>query len=209
MTTTGTRGGTPSEDIGERRRAEILDAAEDLLAVHGFDSLRLRDVSKKAGVSIGMIQHYFETRDTLLRETIRVANARRAKAWSQLGTVHSDARSRITALLEGALNDPHRCTVWVETSAAASRHAELRGDFLQTQHAWHDALRSAIDAGVESGELEPRVDVEDVVSLLVGLIDGFMLEIAAAGVDAKRHADHKRILGDLGRRLLGLEPGDL
>ena len=47
-----------SADLVEERRAAIMAAAEQLLAVHGFDAMRLRDVAQQAGVSIGLIQHY-------------------------------------------------------------------------------------------------------------------------------------------------------
>src|SRR4051794_37582157 len=84
--------GRSRDDLIEERRAAIISAAEKLLAVHGFDALRLRDVSKEAGVSIGLIQHYFTTRDELLYETMRVASERRAEQWSRLGSGQESAR---------------------------------------------------------------------------------------------------------------------
>ena len=52
----------------EEQRERILRAASRVLAEHGFDGVRLRGIAKAAGVSIGMLQHYFETREHLLKQ---------------------------------------------------------------------------------------------------------------------------------------------
>ena len=67
----GAPDGAPSGVVLEPRKIQIMEATERLIAEYGFDGLRLRDVSKTAGVSIGMIQHYFETRDGLVLEGTR------------------------------------------------------------------------------------------------------------------------------------------
>lgn len=176
-------------DLSGVRRAEVLDATEQLLAVHGFDAVRLRDVAARAGVSIGLIQHYFATREELLHETIRIANERRARIWSSLADSHERGRDKLTALLAGSLDDPHRCLTWLETCAAASRHAELIAGVRRTQDAWREVVRAAVDAGVAEGDFRPALPVEDVADLLVGLMNGFMLAAATEPSDDQEAVD--------------------
>jgi AcrR family transcriptional regulator len=194
--------GQSRDDLIEERKAAILDAAEQLIAVHGFDALRLRDVSKEAGVSIGLIQHYFTTRDELLRETMRTASMRRAAQWTQLASGHEHANEKLTALLEGAINDRHRCVVWLETCAAATRHPDLLPDVQRTQDAWRGTLRDAIDEGVANGEFTPMIPVADIVVLLVSLIDGLMLATATEPVDDDTQDYRVQLLHEGARRLL-------
>ena len=137
----GAGAGGPRDDLVEERRAAIMAAAEQLLAVHGFDAMRLRDVAQQAGVSIGLIQHYFNTRDELLFETMRTASRRRAQQWVRLATGAANTGEKITGLLEGAISDPHRCVIWLETCAASTRHPELRSDVQLTQQAWREAIQ--------------------------------------------------------------------
>ncbi len=64
-------------DPTEARR-ELLDAAERVLAIHGPDAVGLRDVAREAGVSHGLVTHYFGTYDALVeavfaRRTERLA----------------------------------------------------------------------------------------------------------------------------------------
>ena len=188
----------------EERRAAIMDAAEQLLAVHGFDAMRLRDVAKQAGVSIGLIQHYFSTRDELLFETMRMASRRRAQQWVSLATGAKSAAGKLSALLEGSIDDRHRCVVWLETCAAATRHPDLRLDVRLTQDAWREAIRAAVEEGVASGEFSPVVPADDLVALLVSLIDGLMLASVTEEDDATRQAGRVRLLHETAQRLLGM-----
>lgn len=207
MSSADTDAARSRDDLVEERKTAVLDAAEQLLAVHGFDALRLRDVAKAAGVSIGLIQHYFTTRDELLRETMRTASHRRASQWTQLASGHEQAREKLAALLEGALNDRHRCVIWLETCAAASRHPELVPDVERTQEAWRSAIRAAIEAGVTDEDFNPTIPVEDIVNLLVSLIDGLMLATATAPSGPAERAHRVQLLRAASQRLLRLGEG--
>ena len=183
-----------------------MAAAEQLLAVHGFDAMRLRDVAQQAGVSIGLIQHYFNTRDELLFETMRTASRRRAQQWVRLATGAANTGEKITGLLEGAISDPHRCVIWLETCAASTRHPELRSDVQLTQQAWREAIQAAIDEGLATGEFAPVVPTDDLVLLLISLIDGLMLATVTEDNGDTSQAERTRVLRETAQRLLGM-PG--
>jgi AcrR family transcriptional regulator len=43
----------------EQRRDEILDAANALFAEHGYDEVSIEDIASSAGVTRGLVHHYF------------------------------------------------------------------------------------------------------------------------------------------------------
>jgi AcrR family transcriptional regulator len=51
---------------GERRIKIILEAAEQLLIDSGYHNFSMRKVATKAGVSVGNLQYYFPSKDSLL-----------------------------------------------------------------------------------------------------------------------------------------------
>lgn len=53
----------PLEDL--TARARIRDAALDVFAERGIAGARLKDIAAAAGVSIGLVQHHFGTKDAL------------------------------------------------------------------------------------------------------------------------------------------------
>jgi len=52
---------------GKLRAAGILDSAIALLIDHGYHNLSMRKVAEHAGVRLGNLQHYYPTRDDLVK----------------------------------------------------------------------------------------------------------------------------------------------
>jgi AcrR family transcriptional regulator len=55
----------------EQTKAEIMRAARQLFAERGILAVSVRDVAKAAGVTHGLIHHYFGTKEQLTQEVIR------------------------------------------------------------------------------------------------------------------------------------------
>ena len=55
----------------EVRRRQLIDATIDVLAKRGFADLTLADVADQAGLSRGIVNFHFESKDKLLIETLR------------------------------------------------------------------------------------------------------------------------------------------
>ena len=54
----------------EDRREQIIDAALRVFAEKGFDRATNRDIAREAGITPGLIYHYFESKEVLLRSAI-------------------------------------------------------------------------------------------------------------------------------------------
>jgi AcrR family transcriptional regulator len=63
MTATGRRGSPPPEDL--TARARIRDAALLQLAEHGVKGATFRGIAEAAGVSVGLVQHHFGSKEAL------------------------------------------------------------------------------------------------------------------------------------------------
>lgn len=174
--------GEPSR--AEARRAEqrerILSAAEQLLVVHGVERTRLRDVAEAAGVSIGTVQHYFDTRDRLVRELFEWSSARRLEGWlSAVANGRGGAWEQMTNLLGHALAEPilRRSRIWIEFCAMA-RNPELRENLVGFYDAWRRPFREAIERGIADGVFRPTRPVDEIVDTLIMLVDGAEVAIA-------------------------------
>ncbi|MEJ2716671.1 MAG: TetR/AcrR family transcriptional regulator [Deltaproteobacteria bacterium] len=54
-------------DLVKTRRAQVCRAAEDLFAQKGYHKTSVRDIAKKAGISIGSLYGYIENKEDILR----------------------------------------------------------------------------------------------------------------------------------------------
>lgn len=57
---------TQNEEIRQQARQQIRNAAFELFAAKGFANTSVRAIAEKAGVSKGLIYHYFEGKDDIL-----------------------------------------------------------------------------------------------------------------------------------------------
>ena len=67
MTTTEPADGALARSQAARRR-RVLDATLELAAGGGFDAVQMRDVAAEAGVALGTVYRYFESKERLLLE---------------------------------------------------------------------------------------------------------------------------------------------
>ncbi|MES3150814.1 TetR/AcrR family transcriptional regulator [Sphingomonas faeni] len=76
--------------VKQTRRDAILDAAETLFAVHGFDGVSMRMVADAAPVGLGLVTYHFPTKDVLFEEVVArradILNAARRDSLGALGT---------------------------------------------------------------------------------------------------------------------------
>ncbi len=199
--------GRPALTAGElrQRKQSILDDALAVVAEQGADALRLRDVATASGVSIGALQHYFDSRDRLVREafdqharyvveTIEKADDPGAEPWLRLAAVF-DA-------VAGGPDFARRCVLWIEFAAAAQHDSQLRDLMNGAYEAWRTMLRTVVDAGIQAKAFHPALPADAIVACLLALIDGFEL---AATIEARgaEPAEVREQLKGTARVLLG------
>lgn len=67
---------------GNERKQQLLEAAEGLFTLKGYDATRISDICAAAGVAKGLFYWYFPTKESLFGELVRAMrlNLRRAQA---------------------------------------------------------------------------------------------------------------------------------
>lgn len=56
----------------EKRRQDILEAGLSLFIRKGYESIKISDVAQKAGMSVGLLYHYFESIEALHEELLEL-----------------------------------------------------------------------------------------------------------------------------------------
>lgn len=111
------------------RPGEILSAALEVFATHGFQAARLETVAKRAGVSKGALYLYFETKADLFRAVVRDAispNLEQVKAMASAAVPFDQAARMGIGMLARKVITDRRITGVVKLVIAESRnHPEL------------------------------------------------------------------------------------
>ncbi|MER6387611.1 TetR/AcrR family transcriptional regulator [Streptomyces sp. NPDC001523] len=159
----------------EERRAQIAEALVRVAGRRGLHAVGMRDVAAEAGVSLRLVQYYFETKEKLLlyglqhltdRFTARVG-ARLAAAGPAPGP-----RATVEALLLASLpTDEESRTFHLLYSSYAilsvTDEALAAQPFIDNPDAAENAVTTLIDGAREAGLADPGVDARtEAISLL-------------------------------------------
>ncbi|GIK95907.1 MAG: transcriptional regulator [Alphaproteobacteria bacterium] len=87
--------------ISDIRRQELAEATLLTLQEHGFQGTTVQRVSERAGMSHGLVHHYFKTKADMLEAAVRLTNARITVEVIRLLRAAETPRERIAAVVEG------------------------------------------------------------------------------------------------------------
>jgi AcrR family transcriptional regulator len=181
----------PGAVKGGDPRRRTLAIAGRVLAERGFERTRLRDVATAAGVSIGFLQNYFETRDSMLEEAFSFMCEEIITRWRRRARLETDPWEKIAGLIEELVGDAdpkaHSAT-WTEFCSSASRHPQLRPPVVRVYDTWRRILVEAIEEGVALGVFRPAMSVRDAADAINAEVDGLHMAMAVGGalMDEKR-----------------------
>jgi AcrR family transcriptional regulator len=139
----------PKLGMGPIRREQICRAAAAVIAREGFAGTTMRMVADEAGVSTGMLNHYFVNRQDLLTQALVFVSERaQARMRSAIADVPA-GRARLTALLDSALRNDEVATetwrVWINSYGEAVRLPELRHTIEARLNSWYEMIDYALE----------------------------------------------------------------
>lgn len=182
-------------DHDERRR-EIAAAVFRVTARDGLDAATLRHVATEAGVTAGMVQHYFPSKDAMLRYAMDEARARYEERMTAaisalgpapepqavLGAMLRNFIPRTRAEIEdgrvGLAFQAHAATHDELSAALAADDALLLGHLAQLVAA---AVGSAAGGSTATG---PSDDAAVIATGLLAVAEGLGMKVLSAGLDA-------------------------
>ena len=89
-----------SEDV---RRKQLIDTTILVMAQVGFSATTLGLIAKQAGVSAGLVAHYFGDKDGLLEATLRSLASRLSQAAASRLRAAGAPRARLQAVIDANL----------------------------------------------------------------------------------------------------------
>ncbi|WP_454286080.1 TetR family transcriptional regulator C-terminal domain-containing protein [Rhizobium arsenicireducens] len=163
----------------ERRRA-LIAATLACLAREGHAGLSIRKISKEAGISVGLINHHYASKDELIGhayETLSLdllANMR-----DKVEAAGSDPRARLSAYFRASLSAPilERSTLrtWV-VFWGMIEHSPIMTEVHDRTYAEYRRLLEALLADLWGASGRPMPDLRLAAIGLVAIHDGLWLE---------------------------------
>lgn len=191
------------------RRRELIDATMAVIAVEGYAGASVERITSQAGVSRGLIRHYFTSKGELLAEAYRhigeqlVLELRRVS-----GERDTDPLSQFAALIDVIFDPPifqlDVLSAWYALRDAARTDPLLRGANREIYRWYRQHIHELFESA--SPKLTPKSQVDRMADGFVALTDGLWLELTIEPY-AFRARYAKQICSDYVSGALRLEPG--
>jgi AcrR family transcriptional regulator len=159
------------------RRTQVLEATARVISQRGADGTRLIDVARAAGVSGGLIQHHFDTRDELLAAAFRYFNDLWVSEWESAAAGEADPPHKLTTMLHlASFESPGweevQWRIWVEFWSLCNRDESFRPHYATVYERFRRPFRETIAEGMKRGHFSPRYSLEDAVDRITSQIEG-------------------------------------
>lgn len=154
----------------EKRREELVLAAFDLIAEHGFEGLRTRDVAARVGVNIATLHYYFSTKESLIRGVLEEAMVRFRSTLAPHGSPADQLRNHLRAVRKLLVEDPELKAVMGELSLRSARDSSIAAIMTEMYEGWHATVRGLLRRAVKEGGLRPDADSDGVAALVVATL---------------------------------------
>lgn len=179
---------TPTHN-SEATQANILDAAEEAFATHGYAGARVDAIAAAANVNKRMLYHYFGDKAGLYAAAVNRV-ARRVLARIERGLVEAEVHDPVTALahlievfFDAAHDEPHYVKLMAREGADEWESQSPLGQeerCLALQGAMEALFRRVLPLlrrGVEQGVLRDDLDLNMVVVLGILLCRAYLLAL--------------------------------
>jgi AcrR family transcriptional regulator len=190
----------PRPRLDHVRKAQILSAAAEVLSERGYANSRVVDIANTAGTSPAAILYWFDGKDGLLAEALRLREQEFHDRYTVKAEHKSTASEKLRVLVEAMLYH-YDWKLWMELCVLALRDKSAAAERDRMDRRWRAQLRSVVREGQTSGEFSAS-DPEDTMFVLAALLDGLapLLALKAKGVTRDRVervflAEASRLLG--------------
>ncbi|MBB4640668.1 transcriptional regulator BetI [Rhizorhapis suberifaciens] len=167
-----------SRETADVRRQAMIDATAACLAEKGAAGASVRAICMRAGVSPGLLRHYFEGVDALIAETYRATTDRMARAVAAaVAQAGEDKRARliayITANFHPPIADPGVLATWIAFWSLIRSDPAIASIHKESYAAFRAELEILLaDCGMPPAQTGP------IAIALTALVDGLWLELS-------------------------------
>ena len=168
VTARGRRGASPA---GQGTRERILAAALEIFSQAGFDGTTTRDLAARAGVNLGLIKYYFDSKEKLWRAAVDrgATELQRALAGAVPGAI--DTRADLVELVRVCVRFAARNPAFIRVMNDEGKRDGARMRWLVDRHGrpLYELLLSVF-AAARRKRLVPDVEPMHLYYVLIGAV---------------------------------------
>lgn len=180
----------PKVGMEQIRKAEVISATKRCLAKTGFMKLSVKAIAEEAGLSTGIIYHYFKNKEDLLLNVLKEAFSQSHENVMQVVEPLTSKRDKLFKHLESihavVVDNPDFYTVMLNFLGQAPTNTEIRKIMKKFFSNLTDYVLRYLQAGVANKEFsENKVKDLHTIVIALGMGLGIVTTLAPEKFDHK------------------------
>ena len=159
---------------------QIIDAAIRVLARQGYAKTSLLDIAKEAGMSKGALHYHYPTKEALIHTVLETAcnavQARTMQSWSPSDNPFAALRKSLEELWATRAERSDEALVVADLLALSLSDESLRPRLAEFYDLGAQQIRAYLEQNLMSLGLEPRISLEILPRIVIGLLDGLVMQ---------------------------------
>ena len=159
---------------------QIIDAAIRVLARQGYANTSLLEIAKEAGMSKGALHYHYPTKEALIHTVLETAcnavQARTMQAWSPSDNPFAALRKSLEELWATRAERSDEALVVADLLALSLSDESLRPRLAEFYDLGAEQIRVYLEQNLISLGLEPRISLEILPRIVIGLLDGLVMQ---------------------------------
>jgi len=168
----------PKPDVSDQRKEEILNAAREIFARKPLKDVKIQDIARKAGLSVGGVYWYFKGKDEIVHALLLQNADENIAALKILSETDAPALARLHLFFEQVVGQVFNLSELYLTGAKyqsmTSPNPQTRAAMEKIAEGYHSGVQAIIEQGIANGEFV-QVDPHDATTALIGAYEGLML----------------------------------
>ena len=166
--------------IRDQRRRDLIRATIAVIARHGYSGTTVSRVARKAGVSVGLVNFHFQSKERLVRETFRHLSAEYDLVWRRnLAAVADEPLARLESMISSNF-DPQIFTreklpVWFTFWSDAELRDRYRIAAVRVERRYQHEVEAEIARLLGEGR-DGAARAGKITVAVSAMIDGFWLQ---------------------------------
>ncbi len=162
------------------RRRQVVDAVIKILETQGWKDLTIREVSDVAGVSAGIVTHYFGNKRTMTLDSVAEAHHRLEHALIEIERRRLGPVARLLAVVDLATTpDPAvpGPAFWLALWGRMPFDRMIQAEMHKQRERRLEFLCDTIRQGAAQDVFTPMAPPQDIAERFLGLADGLTLSV--------------------------------
>jgi AcrR family transcriptional regulator len=169
---------SPKPDVSIERKNQIVEAAMNVFARHGFKDATMDDIVTESGLSKGALYWYYKSKDELIGAILEYFFKRELADIRTLPDAPGSAHDRLLRMIESTITEIQEMKpllpIFYEFYTLALRNKGVRKALQQYFREYLATLTPLIQQGIDRGEFRP-LDAAQAALTAGAVVEGTLL----------------------------------